>query len=177
MPWPCSGWRSLSRVCPHASHSRIRTASPTATLRRSDPRITTIRARCRRRRARHCRRRYDRFAAEPGSLRLSEASLAAAGWRAGRDQSEWWQAGHPVRFRSRASLAKTDAEQKARHYLKDPSLVSTIGSRSVPSWPAAQAHQARLVREGPRAYAMPSDGFRSIRVFRFDSGLSEQHAA
>ena len=68
-----------------------------------------------------------------------------------------------------SDFGKTDAEQKARHYLKDSSLV--VDNRIKISPELAGGHGS-----APPSNAMPTDGSDPYAV-RLDPGLSEQRAA
>jgi hypothetical protein len=57
-----------------------------------------------------------------------------------------------------SDFGKTDAEQKARHYLKDPSLVVDNRIKISPELAGAKGGSGSTVNGVPSANAMPSDG-------------------
>ena len=78
-----------------------------------------------------------------------------------------------------SDFGKTDAEQKARHYLKDPTLVVDNRIKISPELAGSGGNSHSTVNGVPSGNAMPYDNrqHRSLCFDRLGPGLSEQPAA
>ncbi len=63
-----------------------------------------------------------------------------------------------------SDFGKTDAEQKARHYLKDSSLVVDNRIKISPELAGSAGTSGSTAKGASSGYAMPSDGIRSVRA-------------
>ena len=167
MPSQSSGWRSLSRDCPPASRCRIRTEPAQRKRRRSGSSSSYGSGSA-------CRRRRSAGTVAGGTIDspqsqglsdyLKHHSLPLVGAQVVTSPSGGQQV---ILFGFVASdFGKTDAEQKARHYLKDlDRWSSTTGSRSVPNWPAAHGSSRldgqRTSRPAMRCRPTASDPYAS----------------